>query len=284
MIVLQNNTIKLSIAHMGAEPRSLVYQGREYIWQGNPEFWPRWAPLLFPTIGPTPDGKVSVGGTVCPMPGNGFARDFEFTFINQTETEATFELQESEASYRHYPVDFLLRVTYSLLEDGYQASATISAKGSDIWYTFGWHPAFSLDINGGTAPFDSYSVSFDSPQKSDRAYPVQGAFVYEKDFLSGTTVNLSRTEADKGPYIFHTINARTATLTSSQGPHGVTIDMGEMKVLTVWTPAKHARFVCVEPVMSFGDATRPLEMEKMPQSMKLEAGQSHTYSNCFRVF
>ena len=145
---IKNDKITMVISSLGAEPQSLVFEEREYLWQGDKTYWFRRAPLLFPMIGPTRDNKISVNGVLYDMPNNGFARDTEFSFVEKTDSSITFVLEDSEKSRKeNYPFGFVLKVTYSLLPDGYEAKAEIKAK-DDLWYTFGWHPAFSLDING----------------------------------------------------------------------------------------------------------------------------------------
>lgn len=61
MITLHNDKLVMQIAELGAEPQSLRSKetGCEYIWNGDPEYWFRHAPLLFPMTGPTKDDKVS---------------------------------------------------------------------------------------------------------------------------------------------------------------------------------------------------------------------------------
>lgn len=286
-ITLENGSTTMVISTLGAEPQSLIRNGIEYIWQGDPKYWFRRAPLLFPMTGPNKDDSIAVDGKVYKMPGNGFARDTEFTLVSQEKSSATFRLEESEKTLCYYPFPFSLTVTYTLLEDGYTARAEIEAKDKDIYFTFGWHPAFSLDINGKDCPLDSYSLSFEAEEKADRRYQVGGIFQVEKGFLTGDTVELSRKETDKGPLAFWDIKSTEVTLTSSQGEHGVTAHMGEdgMQTFVAWTCAPaHGQYLCLEPMYSFGDASRPLELKEMYGIMKLEKGGKKVFENTFNVF
>ncbi len=286
MVTLRNETVTLVISTLGAEPQSLKAGGIEYLWQGDPAYWFRRAPLLFPMTGPTKDNKIAVDGVEYTMPGNGFARDNEFTIVSQSETQATFRLEDSDATRAFYPFGFVLTVTYSLVEDGFTASATITAKDQDLVFTFGWHPAFSLDINGTGTPIEEYIVSFDSPQTSIRKYPANGVFKTEPDFLvDAQSFQLSRIETDKGPIVLPGLTSKTATLSLGGSGHGVTADLNGMPVLVVWTCApQHGQYVCIEPMCSFGDASRPLELSQMPNMEHLQAGASTTFSNTFHVF
>ena len=92
---IKNDKITMVISSLGAEPQSLVFENREYLWQGDKTYWFRRAPLLFPMIGPTRDNKISVNGVLYDMPNNGFARDTEFTFVEKTKFyfSSTFSLK-----------------------------------------------------------------------------------------------------------------------------------------------------------------------------------------------
>ncbi len=285
LVKLKNDKITMTISTLGAEPQSLVFEEREYLWNGDKEYWFRRAPLLFPIIGPTKDDKIGYQGKEYKMPGNGFARDTEFTLLKQSESEATFVLEDSkESRENYYPFGFVLTVTYTLLDQGYRAKAEIYAK-EDLYYTFGWHPAFSLDMNGKGCDLESYTLNFEKEEKADRKYAVDGAFVYEKDFLIGDQIELKRAETDKGAITLDNIKSSEVTLTSSLGEHGVTVTMGKMTTFTAWTTLnKWAQFLCLEPMLSFGDKNREFDIDKMKETRLLKKGESEVYSNDFIIF
>lgn len=285
LVKLKNDKITMTISTLGAEPQSLVFEEREYLWNGDKEYWFRRAPLLFPIIGPTKDDKIGYQGKEYKMPGNGFARDTEFTLLKQSESEATFVLEDSkESRENYYPFGFVLTVTYTLLDQGYRAKAEIYAK-EDLYYTFGWHPAFSLDMNGKGCDLESYTLNFEKEEKADRKYAVDGAFVYEKNFLVGDQIELKRSETDKGAITLDNIKSSEVTLTSSLGEHGVTVTMGKMTTFTAWTTLnKWAQFLCLEPMLSFGDKNREFDIDKMKETRLLKKGESEVYSNDFIIF
>ena len=282
---IKNDKITMVISSLGAEPQSLVFEEREYLWQGDKNYWFRRAPLLFPMIGPTRDNKISVNGVLYDMPNNGFARDTEFSFVEKTDSSITFVLEDSEKSRKeNYPFGFVLKVTYSLLSDGYEAKAEIKAK-DDLWYTFGWHPAFSLDINGKGTELDTYSVHFSENENCTKKTAVNGVFQYFPSFLNGNEFKLSRELTDFGAIILDGVKSREVTLKSSSGPHGVKATLGTMDTFTVWTCApQHGQYVCLEPMVSFGDSARDLELKNMKETRELKKGGSVVYTNTFHVF
>ena len=50
--ILENNFLRVEIDKLGAEIKSIKNKlNIEYLWQGNPEFWKRQSPILFPIVG-----------------------------------------------------------------------------------------------------------------------------------------------------------------------------------------------------------------------------------------
>ncbi len=287
MITLQNNNLVMEISEVGAEIHSLynTKTGVQYIFDGNPVFWPRHTPLLFPVTGPLAQGKVEAKGNTYTMPVNGFARDLSFSTVEKTQHQATFVLQADERTRAFYPFEFSLTVTHTLLENGYTSSAVIKAQ-EDLSCTFGWHPAFSLHMNGPEAALESYYIQFETAERADRLYPVDGIFARQPDFLKDQLIlDLTREELDKGPIVLNGLKSRFVTLKSKNGTAGVTIERNDLPTLVIWTKEKvDAPYVCVEPMYSFQDASRKRELSEMEGMMHLKAGESRTFSNTFTVF
>ena len=50
------------ITTKGAELKSLVLGGRELMWEGNPAFWGKTSPVLFPAVGGLKNGRTVIDG------------------------------------------------------------------------------------------------------------------------------------------------------------------------------------------------------------------------------
>ena len=57
--VLKNGTLTATVESYGAELRSVVKDGAEYLWQGDPAYWAGRAPVLFPICGRLVEGKYT---------------------------------------------------------------------------------------------------------------------------------------------------------------------------------------------------------------------------------
>ena len=115
MVELKNEQLTIKVASLGAELQSVKdSEGREYMWQADPKFWPRHSPILFPLVCSVNDDTYVVEGKEYHLPRHGFARDKEFTLISQTQDKVTFALHDNEETLKVYPYHFNLAVTYRL--------------------------------------------------------------------------------------------------------------------------------------------------------------------------
>lgn len=55
------------------------------MWDADPAFWGRTAPVLFPIVGALKDNSYRYEGQTYLMGQHGFARDMDFTLTDQTE-------------------------------------------------------------------------------------------------------------------------------------------------------------------------------------------------------
>ena len=79
---ISNSTLSASIKHAGAELFSIKNnQNKEYIWEGNPDFWGKHSPVLFPIVGTLKNNIYTIDGNEYQLPRHGFARDMEFQLI-----------------------------------------------------------------------------------------------------------------------------------------------------------------------------------------------------------
>ena len=85
-------------------------RGLEYIWGGDPAYWPGRNPLLFPIVGTLKEGKIRFDGREYAMERHGFARRREFTPAARGEDWVRLELRESAETLALYPYPFRLAV------------------------------------------------------------------------------------------------------------------------------------------------------------------------------
>lgn len=164
MTRLENAYLTVQISELGAELTGIYdkERGHETIWQANPEFWDRHAPILFPFVGKVNGGYYRYKGRKYPMGQHGFARDLMFTLIRCTDTSATYDLVSNEKTREVYPMDFDLRITYILDDNVLTVQWDVFNPSSDepLYFSIGGHPGFNVPILPGTVKND-YFVLFE---------------------------------------------------------------------------------------------------------------------------
>ena len=88
MKTVSNQELTIRVSEHGAELSSIVANatGKEYLWQADPAFWKRHSPVLFPIVGSVWKAEYRNEGTVYPLSQHGFARDMDFTLIDERRT------------------------------------------------------------------------------------------------------------------------------------------------------------------------------------------------------
>lgn len=157
MTILSNGELRVEVSAHGAELQSIRKGETEYLWQGDPAFWGRRSPVLFPIVGSVWESRYRVAGAVYQMGQHGFARDMDFTLVNASETEVRYRLESSVQTKEKYPYDFCLEIAYRLRGRCLDVIWEVTnPSAEDIYFQIGAHPAF-------------YYPDYD-PQTSGRGY------------------------------------------------------------------------------------------------------------------
>ncbi len=116
MLILENEVLKVEVASRGAELQSIVNKifGMEYLWNGNPLFWAKRSPVLFPIVGNLKNNTYFYQGKPYELPRHGFARDMEFEVEKQNPGSITFLLRSNAETKLKYPFDFEFRIRYQI--------------------------------------------------------------------------------------------------------------------------------------------------------------------------
>lgn len=148
MFYLEDPQLKVSIHPKGAELQSIYHKGygQEYMWGGDPAFWGKHSPLLFPIVGTLKENTYYYMGKAYSLPRHGFARDREFQVERQETSSITFLLNSDAATRANFPFDFELRVTYRLI------SGEGSARGGGAASGGGTVPGRGAASGGATVP------------------------------------------------------------------------------------------------------------------------------------
>ena len=144
MQTLRNDILTVEVSEHGAELQSIRKGTTEYLWQGDPAYWGRRSPVLFPIVGSVWEKRYKVGEKVYEMGQHGFARDMDFRLVSQKESEVRYRLESSEETLARYPYPFVLEIAYTLR--GNQLDViweVMNPSSADLYFQIGAHPAFN---------------------------------------------------------------------------------------------------------------------------------------------
>ncbi|RYY17290.1 MAG: aldose 1-epimerase family protein [Cytophagaceae bacterium] len=270
---LTNDQCRATISTHGAELTSLLdlASGREYVWQADPAYWGRHAPLLFPIVGKLPDDAYLHHGQAYKLPQHGFARDQEFQLIEEMANSLTFQLMHSPATLAVYPFEFDLRVRYELRGRVLTVAWRVrnpAASGQELLFSIGAHPAFNCPLQP-SEQFEDYAFHFDHPVTLRRQLLRGGlrtgeaASVLENQAVLPLSYELFADDA----LVFSEFDFTRLTLrrTDGTGPW-VRLRFDGFPYLGLWTKGPGAAFVCIEPWQGVASPAGP------PQELREKEG------------
>lgn len=254
VVTIQNGELSASIDSRGAQLMSLVLAGNEYLWQGDPRWWAKRAPILFPIVGSLRDGRaVSEQGAIS-LGRHGFARDVEHEVVARDESSVTFEIRDTPQTHEKFPYAFRLNMTYTLTGEASLTQTFRIENTGDVTLPFsvGGHPAFNVPAPGtANERFADYEIAFTEPWTCEAPKIAEGGLLtYDTAALavdhSDTMPLTHELFADDAVMLTH-VPGGTLTLRSRVSGHGVCIDFADFKYIGIWSALGDAPFVALEP-------------------------------------
>ena len=248
--VIKNAFLTATINSFGAELCSLKNKDNiEYIWEGNPEFWGKHSPILFPIVGTLKNNSYLYNETVYNLSRHGFARDMEFKLVDQKENSVTFSIHSSQETLKVYPFEFELQIIYTVDNSNLNIAYKVTNNGkSKMPFSIGAHPAFALPGN-----FEDYSIQFDKEESLEY-------YLLENDLISNQTKKLETQEGQipltyelfkNDALIFKTLKSKSLTILEDRIPV-LRVNFKDFPSLGIWTKM-NAPFLCIEPWFGYSD-------------------------------
>lgn len=253
MQTLKNEMLTIQVSEHGAELQSIRKDDYEYLWQGNPEYWGRRSPVLFPIVGSVWEKCFRVDGKVYEMGQHGFARDMDFELVSAADTEVWYRLKSSEKTLAAYPWPFVLEIGYRLEGNSVKVLWKVTNPGeTEMYFQIGAHPAFNYPGYDPDA-VDRGVVAFDRNDNLQRSgfkgkgcvdpqarFPIplsdDGMLRLKRDTFND--IDTLMLENDQVHKVVFLKNDSSPYLT-------VTFDA---PVVAIWSPPKrNAPFFCIEP-------------------------------------
>lgn len=250
---ISNSILSATINHHGAELISLqsIETKKEYIWKGNPDFWGKHSPILFPIVGTLKNNSYQYHDKIFILNRHGFARDFDFQLIAQENDKAIFSLQKNEETFNIFPFDFELQLIYTLKKAELIISyKVINRDQKTMPFSIGGHPAFALNNK-----FENYSLLFESDEKLI-------SYSLENDLLSDKTQNielknnqlpLTYSLFENDALVFKSLQSKQIKILENNIPI-LNFKFNDFPNFGIWTKID-APFICLEPWLGYADTT-----------------------------
>ncbi|MBR0611863.1 aldose 1-epimerase family protein [Bacillus safensis] len=259
MKTIENDQLLVQIHEKGAEVREVLDKesGRHYMWSGDPAYWGRVSPVLFPIVGRLMNDQYKIDDQTFELTQHGFLRDVNFSLYEETKHTVTFQYESRGRHVKQYPYEFTVRIRYELLENGLKISWEIDHDGEDtMYFSIGGHPAFRIPLVEGEQTAD-YSLTLTaSTEHLPVQYELRNSLVRETEKgIQLEPIQLRPELFQHDAMIFSHINR--VSLTSGAG-HGVEVDLTGFPFVGIWSPYDQeqgtmAPFVCIEPWYGIAD-------------------------------
>lgn len=276
IITLKNEFITASISTLGAELQSVRdADGKEYIWQGDPAYWNKHAPILFPICGALNEGYYTLGNKRYDLQKHGFSRTSEFELAFSDGESAELLLTDSPQTLASFPFNFEFRVRYALDKNSLRvAFITKNLSHEDMYFACGSHEGYNLPSG-----IDGAEIIFEKPEKL-KNYRVEGGVmseIYDEIGDGSDTLVLDKKHFEIDAIILRELNSRSLTLADKNAQRKIRVDFPDFDHLLIWQ-ACGAPFVCIEPWTGLPDTYGSPEraIEKKESMTVLGAGMTHT--------
>lgn len=244
--------IQFSISNHGAELQSLQLNGREYLWHGDPKYWGRRSPILFPMVGKVYGNVFRVEGKEYPMGQHGFARDSEFQKVGEHYVLSGCPLEK-------FPYKFELSVRYRTEGNRFYAEwEVLNCDTKDIHFQMGAHPALMLPDYRPEDPVHGYLQCFDAEDRPVKqpmlSHGLSEGYLTELDAQEPMPVDedgllpiTADTFAIDTFMLEHGSVKSVALLDKNKKPY-LKVGSDQTEAYGLWAPHKPGcPFVCLEP-------------------------------------
>ncbi|KEQ31415.1 aldose epimerase [Pedobacter antarcticus 4BY] len=256
MIFLENEHLIAGFNTKGAELQKLELKstGLDYLWKGDPAYWGKFSPVLFPIVGALKNDSYIFENKTYSLSRHGFARDKEFEVSRPADNEIIFTLRNSAETLVVYPFTFELALHYKLEDSGLTCTYKVNNPGEkELLFSLGGHPAFAVPFTPDTCYEDHYLL-FDRDEdlffnkiEHNLISDEQGVLT-----LKGSKLPLNHELFKDDALVFKSLKSEKIRLANNKNIHGLEFRFSQFPFFGIWaTPG--ADFVCLEPWCGVAD-------------------------------
>jgi len=281
MIIIQNEFLTACFVEKGAELKSLVFNGTEYIWPGDEKIWALSAPLLFPICGGLKDDSYFLDGKKYHMQKHGPIRFVHFSVEEKSEDQVTFVSFSSEESKRNYPFDYKLSIIYKLEEKTLSVRYKVENTGEDtMYFSIGAHEGYFCPEG-----IEEYEVILPSPETLNSSVLEGNVLSDEKKrvITDSNRIPLKYEDYVADALVFEQMRAKSVVLQNKTTKRALKLSFKDFDYFLLWTkPGAH--YICMEPWCGIGDHWDTTGDIKTKKGIKtLSCGGVFTVEHCIEI-
>lgn len=298
MITLKNETLTININPYGAELSSVIDNrtGHEFLWQGDPKYWGRRAPVLFPNVGRFKENTYQYQGETYELPQHGFARDMNFQVQNVTSNTASFNLKSTPETLEVYPFEFSFQITYILQSNKLTVTYEVlnTSTNETMFYNVGGHPAFNMTqsvTESSVRPeYDEVSFKFEPSSHYLNIHLTNDGLIDMKKAKYNLVdeLPLSHRTFKKDALVYQISEQTEVSLLDKVAQVEIRMKPNRMNFFGVWSSfPNRGGFVCLEPwagITDSIDATGQLNEKYGILSLLPHEIKTHDYTMSFSKF
>ena len=273
---ISNGTLTAEISAFGAQLRSLKDKnGKEYMWEANPDIWPKSAPIMFPICGGLKEDAFYHNGKRYDLPKHGFGCSYDYILVSHTDTAVSLKIVSTDETRAMYPFEFEFIVTFELIGESLKVTYTTVNTGTEaLYHAPGGHEGYALPEG-----IEEYDVVFDEYENLMRSVIDGNLIEHKNEYVEtdGKKLHMKYSHMDNDCLAFDHVNSNGVNLVHRVTGKGVRVEFADFAHLTIWTK-KGAPYLCIEPwqgIADFVDATMVLA-EKYSMC-KLEPGCKQSF-------
>lgn len=278
MINLESDVLKVSVNLFGAELRSVINKEtkEEFMWSGDPKYWGRVSPVLFPIVGRVSNNEYHYNGERFEMSQHGFLRDQEFVLVSSTDTYAEFSFVSNDALLSVYPFKHEVRIAYELVDSKINIHWRVfNLDDQTMYYSIGAHPAFAMK--------DNEEYVFELEGSSDVSLiTLDGGHINGTSEFTDRSVEIIVESFIDDALIFTGLDS--VSLINKDSGARVRCAFPGFDYVGLWTSyvdGKLSPFVCIEPWLGITDEKGgydELSQKRSIRALSVGTDESHVYS------
>jgi galactose mutarotase-like enzyme len=255
---IENEFFRVEVNSSGAELMSVFSKtvNKELLWQGDKQWWPRKAPVLFPIVGKLKNDTYSFNGNQYQLAQHGFARDKNFTLIGSDEQKLIYALESDNDTLQKYPFRFRLILTYELKERSLITHYKVENHDKQpMYFSIGAHPGFICPLYTDQT-LNDYYLEFEHKEQLERYLLENGCLNGQTESIGTDTriLELNEDQFAKDAIVLKNLQSQSLVLRNKKNSYSLKMTFKDFPYFGIWKKPG-SPFLCLEPWCGIADNT-----------------------------